>query len=152
MGQDVSLLDRLTRSVVEPMGYELVGVQFLQQGKGTAIVRVYIDHPDGITIDDCSAVSRQLSGVLDVEDPIPVHYQLEVSSPGLDRPLFESAHYERFTGHRARIRLNDKLDDRRNFDGILRGVADGQVLLDVDGDIKRFALSMIESAKLVPEF
>ena len=83
--------DRLTtlvRSVVEPMGYEALGIEHASAGSAQAVLRVYIDHANGITVDDCEAVSRQLSSVLDVEDPISGHYDLEVSSPGLDRPLF----------------------------------------------------------------
>jgi ribosome maturation factor RimP len=147
-----SKLTRLTRSVVEPMGYELVGVEYFQRGQGSAVLRVYIDHENGITLDDCAAVSHQLSGVLDVEDPVPGHYDLEVSSPGLDRPLFTPAHYERFRGQRARVRLAAKLDGRRNFEGMLAGLREDSVLLDVDGEILHLPLVMIESARLVPEF
>ena len=146
-----SALVRLIRSVVEPMGYELVGVQYLQRGSAGAVLRIYIDHEKGITLDDCSAVSRQVSGVLDVEDPVPGHYDLEVSSPGLDRPLFEAAHYERFRGHRARIKLRSKLEGRRVFEGLIEDVSGGSVLLAVDGETHTFELGAIESARLVPE-
>jgi ribosome maturation factor RimP len=145
-------LTRLARSVVEPLGYELVGVEYFQRGKLGGVLRVYIDHADGITLDDCAAVSRQLSGVLDVEDPIKGHYDLEVSSPGLDRPLFGVEQYERFRGHRAKVRLAAKLEGRRNFAGVLAGVDQGALLLEEDGETIVLPLEMIESARLVPEF
>lgn len=144
-------LTRLVRSVVEPMGYELVGVDYFQRGEAGAVLRVYIDHEGGITLDDCTAVSHQLSGVLDVEDPVPGHYDLEVSSPGLDRPLFTPEHYERFRGQRARVKLSTKLDGRRHFEGVLVGLRDDVVLLEMDGELRELSLAMIESARLVPE-
>jgi ribosome maturation factor RimP len=139
------------------MGYELVGVEYFQRGRGSAVLRVYIDHQNGdrekgITLDDCSAVSHQLSGALDVEDPVAGHYDLEVSSPGLDRPLFTIEQFERFRGHKARIKLAAKLDGRRKLDGLLAGVRNEVVLLDVDGETREIPLAMVESARLVPEF
>jgi len=145
-------LTELARSVVEPMGYELVGVNYLPSGHGGSVLRVYIDHEKGVTLDDCSAVSHQLSGVLDVEDPLPGHYDLEVSSPGLDRPLFTAEHFERFRGHRARLTLTEKQEGRRNFVGVIAGVRGGEVILTMDGETRVFPFSTIESAHLVPEF
>jgi len=152
-----SELTKIARSVVEPMGYELLGVEYLQRGHGGAVLRAYIDRREGdpqqgITLDDCSVVSHQLSGVLDVEDPLHGHYDLEVSSPGLDRPLFSAAHFERFRGHKARIRLADKLEGRRNFSGEIAGTRGGEVLLTIDGETLGLPLAMIQSAHLVPEF
>jgi ribosome maturation factor RimP len=152
MRDEENELTRLVRSVAVPMGYELVGVEYFQRGKGGGLLRVYIDHEEGITLDDCGAVSKQLSGVLDVEDPIPGHYDLEVSSPGIDRPLFSSDHFERFRGHRARLRLATKLDGRRKLEGLLAGVDGDAVLIDVDGEVMEVSLALIESARLVPEF
>jgi ribosome maturation factor RimP len=152
MQQAESAIARLVRSVVEPMGYELVGVQYLQRGAAGSLLRVYIDQEKGITLDDCTAVSHQVSGVLDVEDPLPGHYDLEVSSPGLDRPLFEAAHYARFCGHRARIKLRGKVEGRRAFEGLIEGVEGEQVALLVDGERRTFELGAIESGRLVPEF
>lgn len=142
----------LARGVVEPMGYELVGCEFLGGGKGDALLRVYIDQEDGIDLDDCTAVSRQLSAVLDVEDPVKEHYRLEISSPGLDRPLFTREHFERFAGCRARLKMVAKIEGRRNFEGILRGVQDMNVVLEVDGEQCLLPLSQIDTARLVPEF
>jgi ribosome maturation factor RimP len=150
-------LTRLVGSVVESMGYELVGAEYFQRGTGGAVLRVYIDHQagdqdKGIMLDDCSAVSHQLSGVLDVEDPIAGHYDLEVSSPGLDRPLFTVEHFERFRGHKARLKLAAKIDDRRKLEGYIQGVHEETVLLTVDGETCEIPLAMVDSARLVPEF
>jgi ribosome maturation factor RimP len=153
MQQAENELTRLARSVVEPMGYELVGVEYFQRGKGGAVLRVYIDSGEnGITLDDCGAVSHQLSGVLDVADPIAGHYDLEVSSPGLDRPLFTAEHFQRFRGHKARLRLAAKLDGRRRLEGAISGLKQEAVLLEVDGETWEVPLAMVESARLAPEF
>jgi ribosome maturation factor RimP len=145
-------LTALLQGTVEPMGYELVGVQLVQPGQGGAILRVFIDHADGITVEDCEVVSRQVSGLLDVEDPVSGQYDLEVSSPGLDRPLFTAAQLQRFTGERALVRLDAKLDGRRRFDGTLRGIDEGRLRMEIDGEVYALPLEMIESARLVPEF
>jgi ribosome maturation factor RimP len=145
-------LTALVESVVEPMGYEAVGVEFVQPGGGAAVLRVYIDQERGITLDDCEIVSRQLSSVLDVDDPIAGQYDLEVSSPGLDRPLFKLADFQRFSGSRAHIRLADKLDGRRRFDGMLTGIDGSNVLIEVDGESMALPFELIDNAHLVPEF
>ena len=153
--------DRLTTlvtSVVEPMGYEALGIEHASAGSAQAVLRVYIDHANGITVDDCEAVSRQLSSVLDVEDPISGHYDLEVSSPGLDRPLFTVEQILRHCGNRIRVRLEQKLEGRRNFEGeVLRVSEDGQLLelsLDEGREQRRVELPVgqIESAHVVPDF
>jgi ribosome maturation factor RimP len=145
-------IETLVRGVVEPMGYELVGVELVAGGRGGEVLRVYIDREGGIMLDDCTAVSHQLSGVLDVEDPIKGEYALEVSSPGMARPLFELAHFARFTGHQVKLKLGRPLDGRRNFKGLLTGVEGNEVLLQVDGEPVRIDFNQIDSAKLVPEF
>jgi len=142
----------LARSVVEPMGYELVGVEYFQRGSHGAVLRVYIDREQGITLDDCTAVSHQFSGVLDVEDPLPGHYDLEISSPGLDRPLFTIEHLKRFRGQRVRVRLVSKLDGRRNFEGILGSVSGDNLSIEMPDAACEIPLDQIESARLVPEF
>lgn len=141
----VELLD----PVVQGMGYELVGVEFDGHQR---TLRVYIDRPEGITLDDCSAVSYQLSGVLDVEDPIPGRYQLEVSSPGMDRPLFTRAHFERFAGEVVRLQLNRPLDGRRRFKARLQGVEGDEILLQDEDKLIRIPYESIEKARLVPAF
>lgn len=141
----VELLD----PVVQGMGYELVGVEFDGHQR---TLRVYIDRLEGITLDDCSAVSYQLSGVLDVEDPIPGRYQLEVSSPGMDRPLFTRAHFERFAGEVVRLQLNRPLDGRRRFKARLQGVEGDEILLQDEDKLIRIPYESIEKARLVPAF
>ncbi len=145
-------LVRLLRDEVELLGYELVGVELIGQGKGEMLLRIYIDHADGINMDDCVQVSHQVSGVLEVEDPIREHYRLEVSSPGLDRPLFEKAHFERFEGHKVRIKTRSKIETRHRFTGVLQGVEEERVLLEDDGTLYRIPLDEIVTARLIPEF
>jgi len=142
----------LVRGVVEPMGYELVGVEYLTGQPGGNLLRVYIDREEGITLDDCAAVSHQLSGVLDVEDPIPGNYTLEISSPGLDRPLFEPEHFERYVGKKVNIRLESSVPGRRRYKGTLLGIEDGRVQVEVDGEVHSLDLDEIRDARLVPEF
>ncbi|NJN45847.1 MAG: ribosome maturation factor RimP [Candidatus Competibacteraceae bacterium] len=150
MRQDPKL-KRVLTTVVEAMGYELVGVEF-HPHQANALLRVYIDKDEGIKITDCQRVSEQISGTLDVENPIVGHYTLEVSSPGMDRPLFEADHFVRFAGHKARIQLSAPLDGRRNFTGRLRGMCDDNVVLESEGQELPIPLERIENARLVPEF
>ncbi len=132
------------------LGYELVGIEYFPTGHHY-ILRVYIDQEAGITLDDCETVSHQVSALLDVEDPIRGQYTLEVSSPGLDRPLFTPEHFSRFSGRRVKLRLASPLNGRRNFKGRLQGLDDGNVLLEVDGAQLSLPLEDIEKARLVPE-
>lgn len=145
-------LTRLIRQVIESMGYELVGVELLSGKKAGALLRIYVDHESGITLDDCSAVSHQVSGVLDVEDLIEENYDLEVSSPGADRPLFDKEHYERFVGRKARIKLRTKLLGRRRYEGVLVGVKDDNIVIEVEDEQVNLPLDQIDTARLVPEF
>ncbi len=152
LGEKMKMPDRLTR-LVEPvvvgMGYELVGVEFdaLQH-----TLRVYIDCERGVHLDDCSRVSHQLSGLLDVEDPIPGNYHLEISSPGMDRPLFTPGHFERFKGSLARVQLVSPIDGRRRFKARLLGVEGDKIKL-LDGEIQiEIPFESIDRARIVPEF
>ncbi len=144
-------LKQLVVGVVEPMGYELFGVEY-RRGKDSGLLRVYIDKDGGIMLDDCVAVSRQLSAMLDVEDPLQEAYQLEVSSPGMDRPLFVKEHFERFAGNKVRIKLRMKLRGQRRFEGVLKGIQDEEVVLEMDGEMEYLPLDQIDNARLVPEF
>ena len=141
-------LTQLLEPVVTALGYELVGVRYVRS-RGSALVRVYIDHPDGVGVDDCARVSHQVSGVLDVEDPVPEQYTLEVSSPGLDRPIFKPADYERFAGERVRVRIVGIIDGRRKLRGLLRGLRAGEVLVEEDdGKVYGVPLERVERAEL----
>lgn len=152
MSQQASRVAELIEPSVTALGYELVGVEYLPQGKHS-ILRVYIDQADGIRVEDCQQVSRQISGVLDVEDPIAGQFSLEVSSPGTDRPLFKAEHYERFSGEKAEIRLRTPLQGQRKFTGRLAGVENDCVLLDMEnGDQVDLPINDIERAHLKPEW
>ena len=144
-------LSTLLEPVVEDLGYELIWVQ-LAGGEGSQIVRVFIDHADGIDVDDCAKVSREISGVMDVEDPIPGNYTLEVSSPGLDRPLVKPAHFEQFAGQQIKLRTYaPSLEGRRRYTGLLKGLAGDEVEIEVDGELHAVPLDNIEIARLVPD-
>lgn len=143
-------LTALIEPVVESLGYELVWLQ-LAAGDGDQLMRLYIDRPDGIVVEDCERVSREVSALMDVEDPISGHYTLEVSSPGLDRPLVKPEHFDAFTGSEIKLRLVDSIEGRKRFRGVLTARADGEIEMLVDGTSHRFALRDIESARLVPE-
>ncbi|MDO4698396.1 MAG: ribosome maturation factor RimP [Pasteurellaceae bacterium] len=136
---------------IEAMGFELVGVESQRAGRFLTL-RLYIDKEGGVTIDDCSDVSRQVSAILDVEDPIADKYNLEVSSPGLDRPLFTLAHYERFVERDVVIHLRIPMFDRRKWQGKLVRVEGDLITLNVDGNEQTFAFGNIQKANLIPVF
>jgi ribosome maturation factor RimP len=143
-------LRKLIEPAVTALGFELVGVEYLQ-GK-TGLLRVYIDHPDGIGVDDCQSVSYQVSGILDVEDPIRGQYTLEVSSPGLDRPLYRAQDFERFAGNDVDVRLLAPVNGRRKFKGVLDGLRDGQVVIRMNDEELVVAVDEIDQARLVPDY
>ncbi|RJX74446.1 ribosome maturation factor RimP [Vibrio sinensis] len=144
-------LTELLEAPVAALGYELVGLEFIRAGEHSTL-RIYIDHEDGINVDACAEVSHQASAVLDVEDPISVAYYLEVSSPGLERPLFKAAHYEQFIGHEANIVLKMAVGNRRKWKGIIHSVEGETITVTVDGQEEFFALSNISKANLIPKF
>ena len=158
-------------SIIEPVleqsGFELVDLRFLLE-QGGWVLRVQVDLPlgdvtdlsevpsDRVDLEDCENISRELSAVLDVEDPIPQAYHLEVSSPGIDRPLRTAAHFAHFKGSEAKIQLAAPLHldggERRNFKGKLVGVIDDKVEIDVDGHTFQLPIDDIDQAKLVPDW
>lgn len=158
--QDPFNLTDMLAPVARDLGFELIGVEY--QPGTRARVRLYIDSPTGITVDDCANMSHAVSAVLDVEDPIPGKYTLEVSSPGLDRPLFRLEDFARYTGQRARIRMQRPLPGsapavpggrpQRNFLGVLAGVEGGDVLLHTETGPLRLPYADIDKAHLEPEF
>lgn len=141
----------LLEPVVEGLGYECVGIEYLAQGKNS-VLRVYIDGPDGVGVDDCGQVSRQISSLLDVEDPIRGQYLLEVSSPGMDRPLFQLEHFERFVGSTVRLKLALAVNGRKNFTGVLESVEGNDVFIEVDGEVFQVPFDDVDQAQLVPQF
>ncbi|MDF1645728.1 MAG: ribosome maturation factor RimP [Legionellaceae bacterium] len=143
-------IEQLVRPSIEAMGIELWGIEYQRQGR-SGLLRIYIDKPEGVVVDDCQRVSYQVSAVLDVNDPIPGQYQLEISSPGMPRPLFYAEQYTRYLGDEVQIRLNVPLDGRRNIVGIIQAV-EGDALFLVEGDIKHtFLFSNIIKAHLTGE-
>jgi ribosome maturation factor RimP len=143
-------LERLLEPTIAGLGYELSDLEVKLNGPD-GIVRIFIDRlPDGVGVDDCETVSRQVSALLDVEDPIPGNYTLEVSSPGLDRRLRKVEHFERFMGEMVRIKLRFPLDGRRNFRGTLQSATSENIEVEVDGKMFQLPLATIESARLVP--
>lgn len=140
---------RLIAPSVEEAGYDLVRVEFPRGDRQT--LQIMIERHDlvPITVDDCAGVSRLLSAILDVEDPLPGRYTLEVSSPGLDRPLVRIEDYERFAGFEARIEMTRPVDGRRRFQGRLRGTEEGLVQIECDGAVAAIPFSGIRRASLV---
>ena len=152
MGQavDRERLFALLEPAVEALGYELTDIDAHTGRRG--LLRLYIGRKDGITtLADCERVSEQIGALLDVEDPLPGSYVLEVSSPGLDRRLRTLEHFERFNGEAVKIELTDAHDGRRRLSGRLAGVEAGEVLVNVDGEIWRLALRDIAVARLAPQ-
>lgn len=144
-------LQALIEPVVTAMGFELWGIDYLSQGKHSRLV-IYIDHENGVNVDDCADISRQVSGVLDVEDPIAGEYRLEVSSPGMDRPLFTLDQFARYAGHQVSLKLRVPFDGRRKFQGLLAGVEGDEVLVQIEGEEYCFPIDGIDQARVVPQF
>ena len=150
VGNHANELRSLIEPVVAALGFELAGIKYVRS-RQHGLLRVYIDSDRGITVDDCEIVSHQISGLLDVEDPISGQYTLEVSSPGFDRPLFWPEHFQRFAGHRLRVKMSVPLDGRRNFTGELIGLRDGMVVIREAGEEHALPLEWIGSARLAPD-
>ncbi len=166
-------LEEIIYPVVEGLGYECWALDFLSQGKHS-VLRIYIEslaaddiakvsesnsddvssaeRESGIELADCEKVSRQLSAVLDVEDPIVGDYTLEVSSPGMDRGLYELTHYERFKGHQVEMKLRMPFEGRRKFSGLLKGTEGNDVILQVEQEEYLFPFEGIEKTNIVPQF
>lgn len=142
-------LTALTEPLLARLGYELVDLEYVP-ARSRALLRVFIDKPQGVGLTDCERVSHELSALLDVEDPVPVPYSLEVSSPGLDRILRTRAHFERFIGARVWIELSAPREGRRRYTGQLQGVDAEGVELLVNGAIVRVPFGQIGRARLAP--
>jgi len=148
VSSSVTLVTELIDATIQALGLELWGVELLQQGK-YSLLRIYIEREEGVTIDDCEKVSRQVSALLDVEDPIAGEYTLEVSSPGMDRALFFIEHYSQFVGSEVDLKLRRPLDGRRKFKGKITKVSEDIVGLSVEGSEYDLEFSDIEKANIV---
>ncbi len=139
--------------MISDMGYELVGVEYVGSGN-RSILRVYIDNDSGISLDDCAAVSRQISAIFDVKDPIAGQYNLEVSSPGVARPLFHIGHYQRFLGHDVKLRLVKSVKGQRNFNATIGSVSEknNSIKLVTELGSVTVDIELIERANLVATF
>lgn len=153
-------ISRLLTPTIASLGVELLGAEYLPS-PGSAVLRLYIDvpadevtgeAPRAVTIEDCEAVSREVSAQLDVEDPISGHYTLEVSSPGIDRPLFNAQQFARFAGESAKVTMKLPQDGRRRFTGRIVSAEAGSVAFDIDGVQLVVAAENIDKARLVPDW
>ena len=144
-------LHALIEPVVAAMGFELWGIDHLSQGKNSRLV-IYIERESGVSVEDCADISRQVSAVMDVEDPIAGEYRLEVSSPGMARPLYSLDQFARFQGHHVALKLRTAFDGRRKYQGLLVGVEGDEILLQLNGEEYCFPIESIDSAHIVPQF
>ena len=144
-------ITKLVQPLVEELGYEFVGLEHSSNPKN-AVLRIYIDKENGIDLDDCGAVSREIAAMLDVEDPISGHYTLEISSPGVDRPLFTPEQIERFTGKEVKVTLFAPEDGRRRFKGRILTVRDQMIHMDIDGEEIALDFTNFAKARLVPDY
>jgi len=158
MSENFETLQQLIEPIVTGMKFEFVGLEYLPKGHGS-LLRIYIDHPDGINVDDCADVSRQISAVLDVEDPIQNEYTLEVSSPGIERPLFTQEHYQQFIGQEVKLTLFRPLEtsNRKKFTGIIKQVENANskdvlVIIEMDKELYQLSLQNIKKANLVAQY
>jgi ribosome maturation factor RimP len=157
VGRKEEILERV-RQIATPLatqeGLELVDVEFGGSG-GRQVLRLFIDRPGGVSLEDCSGISRAVSAALDVEDPIAGAYDLEVSSPGLDRPLRTPEHFEKFKGSKVRVKTFGPLpecENRKTFVGTLQGYADGKVMVDVDGKLFHVPHGQVSKANVEAVF
>jgi len=151
MASKQEILHNMIEPIVVSLGCELWGLEYLTQGRYTTL-RLFIDGPTGVSLEDCEKVSRQVSSVLDVEDPIDGEYTLEVSSPGMDRPLYTPAHYARYVGETVNVRLRMARDGRRRFKGEIVKVDGDDVVITVEGKELLLPVDAIDKANIVPRY
>jgi ribosome maturation factor RimP len=147
----VRKLNELLLPLVEDLGYVFVGLEYNSNPKHS-LLRIYIDHEKGVDIKDCELVSREIAALLDVKDPIRSHYNLEVSSPGLDRPLFTPAHYSEFSGYEVQIKLFAPQNGRRKFSGPILSADENGVDIKQDGLAVTLGFDNIAKANLIPDY
>ncbi len=151
MASKQEILHNMIEPIVVSLGCELWGLEYLTQGRYTTL-RLFIDAPAGVSLEDCEKVSRQVSSVMDVEDPIDGEYTLEVSSPGMDRPLYTPAHYARYVGETVNVRLRMARDGRRRFKGDIVKVDGDDVVITVEGKEILLPVDAIDKANIVPRY
>ncbi len=151
MKQAPEHLVNLIQPIVEGLGYECVGIEYNPHPRN-GLLRIYIDNEQGVLVEDCSKVSHQVSGMLDVEDPIQGNYQLEISSPGDDRPLFSIQQFERFIGHMVSINLFKPIEKRRKISGVIQAVDKDTVILQEGERVYEIPFQAMSKARLVPEY
>ena len=145
-------LNELLTPLVTDLGLEFVGIEF-SPSRGSSLLRVFIDAPERpVTVEDCERVSREISALMDVNDPIEGRYTLEVSSPGIDRPLFTTEHFVRFIGSEVKLSVALAIDGRQRFQGLIKAVEGDRIQLDQDGKDVQIAHANIVKAKLVPDY
>ncbi|OCH97755.1 ribosome maturation factor RimP [Legionella jamestowniensis] len=145
-----SEIEQLLKPLVEDLGYELWGCDYLSQGKHS-LLRIYIDKENGISIDDCERVSKQISALLDVEDPIPGNYSLEISSPGIPRPLFHKEQYKRYIGHDVQVKVFKPVNGSRKLSGTILSVNEDTLLLKIGDEQLEVQFPQIVKANLTGE-
>ena len=151
MASKQEILHNMIEPVVASLGCELWGLEYLTQGRYTTL-RIFIDGSAGVSLEDCEKVSRQISAVMDVEDPIDGEYTLEVSSPGMDRPLYTASHYARYVGETVNVRLRMARDGRRRFKGDIVKVENDDVTINVEGKEILIPVDAIDKANVVPRY
>lgn len=152
MGRSVeTLIEGIVNEILEDLNIELVDIEFRNEGR-SKILRVYIDKENGVSIDDCASISRELGTLLDVNNVINSGYTLEVSSPGLRRPLKEEKDYKRFLGRQIKLKTNKMVENRKNFEGLLKNCNDGNISVETDGTLYSIPIELITKANLEIDF
>ncbi|NLK00560.1 MAG: ribosome maturation factor RimP [Clostridia bacterium] len=144
-------LEEIISGPIEKLGYEYVYMTYGNEG-GQWFLRVFIDHPEGIGLDDCEKIARHLSRILDEGDPIPGRYILEVSSPGLDRPLIKDRDFERFKDHMVVVKTTSAVNGRRKNEGLLKGLLGDEIIIEVGKEELSIARDIVSSVNLVPQY
>lgn len=144
-------IEQLLKPTVESMGFDFWGCEYLPAGQHSTL-RIYIDKPGGVTVDDCGDVSRQVSAIMDVEDPISNAYMLEISSPGMDRPLIKPEQFQDYVDSIVQVRTSMAVMGRKRFKGKMVQVGQDGIEVEVDNEIYPIPFNMIEKANVVPEF
>ena len=149
-GNTLQTVDKLLTPIIESLGFVVWGIEMLRGGKALTL-RIYIDTDQGVTIEDCATVSHEISGILEVEDPINSDYHLEVSSPGLDRKIFYPDQYALFIGERLKLLLNQPIDGRKKYEGELIEATESLLKIECDGEAVAIAIQSINQARLIPD-